>query len=63
MGGLTITFDNAGMPNLVAGLLTISFDSNALPAAQSNDLNVQINFGGAVRICDPNVSAPPRACN
>lgn len=63
-GAFNITFDSAGMPNPPGPgrISLINLDSTVLPAAESNDLNIVIDFSGAVRMCDPNVSAPPRAC-
>jgi len=41
----------------------VDFDSSVLAAAESQELRVTIGFGGNVRMCDPNASAPsPRAC-
>lgn len=63
-GQTAVTFDSAGMPIDLppAGTLTIGLDSTILLTADSNDLNVVIDFSGSVRMCDPNASTPPRAC-
>lgn len=44
-------------------ITSISFDSTVLPASESRNLDVTIDFMGRVRMCDPNTFAPsPTAC-
>lgn len=68
LGATTITFNNFGgvlANNADASVpfTQVDFDSAVLAAAESQELRVTIGFGGNVRMCDPNTSAPsPRAC-
>jgi type IV fimbrial biogenesis protein FimT len=68
-GAALVTFDSTGRPMANPGgsatLSTVSLNlpTTLLSDAESQDLNVTINFDGLVRMCDPNISAPsPRAC-
>jgi type IV fimbrial biogenesis protein FimT len=68
-GAALVTFDSTGRPMANPGgsvtLQTVSLDvpASVLPTADSQDLNVTINFDGQVRMCDPHVFSPnPRAC-
>jgi type IV fimbrial biogenesis protein FimT len=58
-GATSVVFDNSGLPNAPgAGRISyINLDSTILTADQSNDLRVEIDFSGSVRMCDPNVSS------
>jgi type IV fimbrial biogenesis protein FimT len=71
-GATTVTFDNTGRPlvNNTDGspqLLSVHLDVPvaAIPAAQSQDLNVTVDFSGRIKMCDPNVSDlnNPRICD
>lgn len=68
-GAALVTFDSTGRPmanpdgSVTLQTVTLSVPSNVLSAAESQILNVTINFNGQVRMCDPNVFSPnPRAC-
>lgn len=65
-------FNNFGkltspVPAAADNLVRIAVDINAsvLSAAESRDLNVVIDFGGSVKMCDPNLDSAgtdPRRC-
>ena len=60
----TITFNNfAGVVANANTLSTVELDSSVLDPADSRELEVRINVGGNIKMCDPNLSAPnPMAC-
>lgn len=63
----TRTYDFNGLGRMTAPVLAtrIDFDSSVLSAAKSRDLRVQIDAGGMVRMCDPNIDPSgqdPRRC-
>lgn len=70
-GASTVTFDLTGRPkpNLDGSpqLTVVHLDVPValLPAAQSQDLNVTIDFSGKIKMCDPNEmnANNPRFCN
>lgn len=58
-------FNGLGRMTAPAAAAQIDFDSSVLPAAKSRDLRVQIDIGGMVRMCDPNIDPSgqdPRKC-
>lgn len=65
----TVTFDNSGSTvanadgsERLAGV-GLDLDPDVLAPDQSHELNVTVDFGGKVRMCDPNAHSPnPRAC-
>lgn len=67
----TITFDNTGSPRATNAdgskrleKIVLDLDASILDAGETHELEVNIDFGGKIRMCDPNVSSPnPRACN
>lgn len=66
-GSTTVVFSPLGVrstPAPAAGDLVIGVDSAALNATDSRELQITVNAGGGVRMCDPNVSSPsdPRTC-
>jgi type IV fimbrial biogenesis protein FimT len=70
-GGDTITFDSTGSPLATNAdgsarleKVELDLDPDVLAADQTGELEVNIDFGGKVRMCDRNVSPPnPRACD
>ena len=67
-GATTVTFNGLGrvIPNSDASpsITRVDMDSNTLPAADSRELRITIAPGGAVKMCDPQVTTAgdPRAC-
>ena len=61
LGANIVTFNNIGQPT--TGAFTVNLTSTILTAAESQDLNVTVGFGGNVKMCDPHVGASnPRSC-
>lgn len=58
----TITFDGMGRANL-GGVASAVIAVSSVSAAATRPLNIVINGGGSIRMCDPNAAAgDPRAC-
>ena len=68
-GASTLTFDITGRPTANADgsatitMISLDLDPAVLSAAESQDLNVTIDFGGKIRMCDPHApTGSPRVC-
>ncbi|WP_024301937.1 GspH/FimT family pseudopilin [Pseudogulbenkiania sp. MAI-1] len=60
----TITFNGLGRISDATPLTQLDFDSTTIPAADSKDMRITLQTGGAMKLCDPNVtsSTDPRKC-
>jgi type IV fimbrial biogenesis protein FimT len=65
-GVASVTFNGLGRVTDVPPLTGITLNTNALPAAQSRALMIQVGPGGNARMCDPLLpaysAASPRGC-
>ena len=63
-GGATIVdFNGLGRVTNVTPITQVDLDSTAIPAAETKELRITINTGGAARACDPShPSSDPRGC-
>lgn len=63
-GGATIVdFNGLGRVTNLTPITQVDVDSTAIPAAETKELRITINTGGAARACDPShPSTDPRGC-
>ena len=59
----SVTFDSIGKLTDTNPLTRLDIDTTLLPSSTSRDLQVRINAGGGVSVCDPNTATTdPRHC-
>jgi type IV fimbrial biogenesis protein FimT len=59
----TVDFNGLGRVTNLTPITQIDLDSTAIPAAETKELRITINTGGAARACDPShPSSDPRGC-
>ena len=60
----TVTFNGLGRISDATPLTQLNFDVTTLSAADSKDMRITLQGGGALKLCDPNVtsSTDPRKC-
>lgn len=60
----TVTFNGLGRISDATPLTQLDFDVASISAADSKDMRITLQTGGALKLCDPNVtsSTDPRKC-
>ncbi|EEG07307.1 GspH/FimT family pseudopilin [Pseudogulbenkiania ferrooxidans] len=60
----TVTFNGLGRISDTTPLTQLNFDVTTIAAADSKDMRITLQTGGALKLCDPNVtsSTDPRKC-
>lgn len=59
----TVDFNGLGRVTNLTPITQVDLDSAAIPAAETKELRITLNTGGAARACDPShPSSDPRGC-
>ena len=59
----TVDFNGLGRVTNLTPITQVDVDSTVIPAAETKELRITINTGGAARACDPShPSSDPRGC-